>query len=184
MFRNLKEDWRTYDRNPYAPGFWIMVVYRFGRWRYRIPWRPVRLPFSFAYRLAFTLITIITGAEFPCEVRIGRRLRIDHPQGLVVSGDACLGDDVILRNGVTIGLRRTGTRGSPVLGNRVDVGAGAKILGNIRIGDDTSIGANSVVLADIPNGSVAFGVPAKIRALKYVNQWRLDPWREEWPTVS
>lgn len=163
MFDNLREDWQTYGRDPFAPGLWVMVVYRFGRWRYTIRWRLLRMPFSFLYKLAFTLVMILTGAELPCEAKVGRRLRIDHSHGLVVSGDAQLGDDVVLRNGVTIGLRRTGTRGSPVLGNRVDVGAGAKILGHIRIGDDSSIGANSVVLTDIPGGSVAVGMPAEVR---------------------
>jgi serine O-acetyltransferase len=156
-----------------------MVVYRFGRWRYTIPWRLVRMPFSFAYKIAFALVLMATGAELPCEAQLGRRVRIDHPQGLVVSGDARLGDDVVLRNGVTIGLRRAGRRGSPVLGNRVDVGAGAKILGEIHIGDDSSIGANAVVLEDVPPASIAVGVPATIRPRK-----KMDQWRKECSTVS
>jgi serine O-acetyltransferase len=80
----------------------------------------------------------------------------------VISGDAWLGDDVVLRNGVTIGLRNTGTRGSPVIGHRVDIGAGAKILGTIHVGDGAFIGANSVVLSDVPAHAIAFGVPARI----------------------
>jgi serine O-acetyltransferase len=79
-----------------------------------------------------------------------------------VSGDAVLGDDVVLRNGVTIGLRHAGVRGSPKIGNRVDVGAGAKILGSITIGDDSIVGANAVVLHDVPLNCVAIGVPARI----------------------
>ena len=132
------------------------------------------MPFSLAYKIAFALVSAATGAELPCETRIGRRLRIDHSHGIVVSGDASLGDDVILRNGVTIGLRRTESRGSPVIGNRVDIGAGAKILGSIRIGDDSIIGANAVVLTDVPPHSIAVGIPAKIRLRK-----NPDPWREE-----
>ncbi len=179
MFDNLREDWHTYGRDPLCPGMWVMVVYRFGCWRYRIPWRLVRLPFSFAYKLAFAFVLMATGAEVPCEAQLGRRVRIDHPQGVVVSGDARLGDDVVLRNGVTIGLRRAGKRGSPVIGNRVDIGAGAKILGEIRIGDDSSIGANAVVLTDVPQGSIAVGIPAVVRPRK-----KLDQWREECSTVS
>ena len=72
------------------------------------------------------------------------------------------GDDCIVRNGVTVGLRHTGHRGSPVVGNRVDIGAGAKVLGPIRIGDDVLIGANAVVLTDVPAYSIAVGVPARI----------------------
>jgi len=68
----------------------------------------------------------------------------------------------VIRNGVTVGLRRTHERGAPVIGNRVDVGAGAKILGSIRIGDDVVIGANAVVIQDVPSNSLAVGVPARI----------------------
>jgi serine O-acetyltransferase len=180
MFDNIREDWNTYGRDPLCLGMLVMLVYRFGRWRYTIPWRLVRLPFSFAYKVSFVLVMMATGAELPCEVQIGKRLRIDHPNGLVVSGDACLGDDVVLRNGVTIGLRHTGKRGSPVIGNRVDIGTGAKILGEIRIGDDSSIGANAVVLTDVPAGSIAVGVPATIRPRKK----KVDQWREECSTIS
>jgi serine O-acetyltransferase len=143
-----------------------MLVYRFGNWRYSIEWRWLRLPFSFAYKLAFAVVTAATGAELPCETRVGRRLRIDHSQGIVVSGDAYLGDDVILRNGVTIGLRHTDVRRSPVIGDRVDIGAGAKILGGIRIGNDSVIGANAVVLTNVPPDSIAVGIPAKVSPRK------------------
>jgi serine O-acetyltransferase len=73
---------------------------------------------------------------------------------------------VILRNGVTIGLRHRLHRGSPVIGNRCDIGAGAKLLGPIHIGDDVAIGANAVVITDVPSNSIAIGVPAKIRPRK------------------
>ena len=139
-----------------------MAVYRFGRWRYRFKHRIVRAPLSFLYKLLFKLVQILTGIELPCETNLGHRFRIDHFGGVIVSGDAEFGDDVVIRNGVTIGLRRTGVRGSPKIGNRVDVGAGAKILGAITIGDDTAIGANAVVLDDVPPNSIAIGIPAKI----------------------
>jgi len=93
---------------------------------------------------------------------LGRRFRIDHFGGIIISGDAVFGDDCVVRNGVTVGLRNTGMRGSPVIGNRVDIGAGAKILGPIRIGDDVAIGANAVVLKDVPSNSIAVGIPARI----------------------
>lgn len=174
LFANLREDWNTYERDPFRPGMWVMLVYRFGRWRYSIPWRFARMPFSLLYKLAFAAVVVISGAEVPCEAQLGRRVRIDHPQGLVISGDARLGDDVVLRNGVTIGLRHTGKRGSPVIGDRVDIGAGAKVLGEIHVGDDSVIGANAVVLTDVPDGSVAVGIPAKIRARKKIDEWRKE----------
>jgi serine O-acetyltransferase len=143
-----------------------MAVYRFGRWRYGIRWGLLRKPFSLAYKLMFTFVQMASGTELPCEARVGRGLRIDHSHGIVISGDAWLGDDVILRNGVTIGLKHTGVRGSPVIGDRADIGAGAKILGPIHIGNDVSIGANAVVLCDVPDNSIAVGVPARISSKK------------------
>jgi serine O-acetyltransferase len=162
MFENLREDWITHERSLWRQGLWVMAVYRFGRWRYRLKYRPIRAPFSFAYKLLFLLAQILTGIELPCEATVGRRFRIDHFGGIIVSGDAVFGDDIIIRNGVTVGLRNTGTRGSPVFGNRIDIGAGAKILGKICIGDDVTIGANSVVISDVPANSVAVGIPARI----------------------
>jgi serine O-acetyltransferase len=161
MFDNLREDWVTYDRDLWRQGLWVMGVYRFGRWRYGFKHSLLRVPLSFVYKLSFKLIQMVTGIELPCEATIGRRLRIDHFGSIIVSGDVTFGDDVVIRNGVTIGLRRTGVRGSPTIGNRVDIGAGAKILGPITIGDDTTIGANAVVLEDVPANSVAIGIPAK-----------------------
>jgi serine O-acetyltransferase len=139
-----------------------MAVYRFGRWRYTIRWRWLRMPFSFLYKVLKLLSEVVTGIELPCEVTLGRRFRIDHFGGIVISGDAVFGDDCVIRNGVTVGLKHTGHRGAPTLGNRVDVGAGAKILGPIRVGDDVLIGANAVVLINVPSNSIAVGVPAKV----------------------
>jgi serine O-acetyltransferase len=166
VFENLREDWRTYDRQWSRQGLWVMVVYRFGNWRYRIHNRALRLPFSFAYKLLKVLSEILTGIELPCEVKLGRRFRIDHFGGIVISGDSQFGDDCIIRNGVTVGLRHTGLRGAPVIGDRVDIGAGAKVLGSIHIGNDVAIGANAVVITDVPSNSIAVGVPATIRPRK------------------
>jgi serine O-acetyltransferase len=164
MFENLREDWRTYERDPARQGLWVMAVYRFGRWRYGIKPAWLRLPFSFIYKLLKLLSQILTGIDLPCEVTVGKRLLIEHFGGIIISGDTVLGDDVVVRNGVTIGLKRTGERGAPVIGNRVDIGAGAKILGAITIGDDVVIGANAVVITDVPPNSLAVGVPARIIA--------------------
>jgi len=162
MFENIREDWRTHDRDITRQGFWVMLIYRFGRWRYGIKPRLLRLPFSFLYKLLFVIVQILTGIELPCEVTLGRRFKIEHFSGIIISGDAVFGDDVVIRNGVTVGLRHTGTRGSPVVGNCVDIGAGAKILGNIKIGDNVTIGANAVVITDVPDNYIAVGVPARL----------------------
>jgi serine O-acetyltransferase len=166
VFENVREDWRTHERKWSRHGFWILLIYRFGRWRYGIRLRVVRVPFSFLYKLLKFFSEMLLGMELPCEAVIGRRFVIEHIGGIVVSGDAVFGDDCIIRNGVTVGLRNRGIRGSPRIGNRVDIGTGAKLIGPIHIGDDVAIGANAVVLCDVPANSIAVGVPAHIRPRK------------------
>ena len=161
MQRRVAEDYRTHGG--LCPGFFALQVHHLGQWRYGLRPRILRLPVWLLYRVSWVLVRMFTGIEIPCEVRIGHRLRIEHSSDVVVNGNAVLGDDVVIRNGVTIGVRRTGEPGSPVLGDRVDVGAGAKILGAVTIGDDAVIGANAVVLQDVPPGWLAVGVPARVR---------------------
>ena len=96
--------------------------------------------------------------------RLGRRLFIDHGMGVVIGETAVVGDDVLLFHGVTLGGRsmRRGKR-HPTLGDNVTVGAGAKVLGPVQIGSGAQIGANAVVITDVPPDYVAVGIPAKIR---------------------
>lgn len=162
IFENIREDWRTHERDPWRQGMWVMLVYRFGRWRYRVRPAILRRPLSFVYKLGKIASQILTGIDLPCETRVGRRLKFEHFGGIIVSGDAVIGDDVIIRNGVTIGLKRTNEPGAPVIGNGVDIGAGAKLLGSIRVGDGAVIGANAVVIRDVPAGALAVGIPARI----------------------
>ena len=162
MFEQVRSDWRTHNYDWSRHGFWALLVYRFGRWRYTIKNRVVRKPFSFIYKFLKMMADSVCGIELPCEVELGERFVIEHIGGIVISGDAVFGDDCVIRNGVTVGLRHRQERGSPRIGNRVDIGAGAKLLGPIRIGDDVAIGANAVVLCDVPDGCIAVGVPARV----------------------
>lgn len=162
MFEKLREDWRTYEGDIWRQGLWVMWVYRFGQWRYGVRPAILRKPLSLLYKVLRSLCQMLTGIELPCETQVGRRLRIEHFGGIIVSGDAVIGDDVVLRHGVTIGLKNTGERGAPRIGNGVDIGAGAKILGKISIGDGAIIGANAVVVRDVPAGAIAVGIPARI----------------------
>lgn len=164
MFENIRQDWRAHDCNWTRHGFWALVIYRFGRWRYGISSRPLRVPFSFAYKVLKFGADALLGIEIPCEAVIGKGFTIEHTGAIVISGDAVFGDDCVVRQGVTVGLRNRNRRGSPKIGNRVDIGAGAKLLGDITIGDDVAIGANAVVLCDVPSGSIAVGVPAVVKA--------------------
>ena len=163
MLEHIRQDWTAHDRSWSKRGFWALVIYRFGRWRYSIPYRPARIPFSFVYKFVRFFSDMFLGIELPCEAVIGERLIIEHTGAIVISGDSSFGNDCILRQGVTVGLRHRGVRGSPQLGDRVDIGAGAKLLGPIRIGNDVAIGANAVVLSDVPDHCIAIGVPARIR---------------------
>jgi serine O-acetyltransferase len=163
MFRNLKADLQTYQGNFGAQGFWVMLVYRFGRWRYSVRPAVLRKFFSLLYKILYKFIQIITGIELPCEVEIGKNFVIDHFGGIVVSGFASFGDNCRIRNGVVVGLKNVENLGAPNIGNNVDIGAGAKVLGNIRIGNNVLIGANAVVITDIPDNSIAVGVPAIIK---------------------
>ena len=163
MFDNIRDDFRAHNRDWGAQGFWVMVVYRFGRWRYGIKPVILRKPFSFLYKLLFKFIQIITGIELPCEVQIGRNFVIDHFGGIIISGYAQFGDNCRIRNGVVVGLRRVEEQFAPVIGDNVDIGAGAKVLGPIRIGNNVVIGANAVVLSDVPDNSIAVGVPAQVK---------------------
>ena len=163
MFNNILADLRAYDGNWSAQGFWVMVVYRFGRWRYGVRPKLLRKFFSLVYHVLYKVVQIVTGIELPCEVVVGRNFVIDHFGGIIISGYAKFGDNCRLRDGVVVGLRRVEEKCAPIIGNNVDIGSGAKLLGQIRIGDNVLIGANAVVLCDVPDNSVAVGVPAIVK---------------------
>jgi serine O-acetyltransferase len=165
VFDNLRSDFRAHGSLIGSQGFWVMAVYRFGRWRYVLPHRVLRLPFTLLYRVLFKLVQIVTGIELPCEARVGRNFTIDHFGGIIVSGYASFGDNCRIRTGVVVGLARVNDPCAPVIGNNVDIGAGAKVLGRITVGDNVLIGANAVVVRDVPSNSIVTGVPGRARPL-------------------
>lgn len=161
----LAEDYRAHERDWTRPGFRAMAVYRFGVWRMRIRQRLWRWPLSVLYRYLFRRIRNGYGIELPYSAHIGRRVIIEHQSGIVIHGNSRIGDDCIIRQGVTLGNRRLDEpMAAPVLGCGVNVGAGAKILGGVSIGDHATIGANAVVLDDVPAHGVAVGIPARVLA--------------------
>jgi len=127
-------------------------------------------------RVLATVARSVTGVEIHPAANIGRRFFIDHGMGVVIGETAEVGDDVMLYHGVTLGGRSMEhVKRHPTVGNRVTIGAGARILGPVSIGDDTQVGANAVVVRDVPAGAVAVGVPAEVRFPKRaVNAW-VDP---------
>lgn len=157
------EDLRVAREGILSLGFWALQVYRLGHWRYRFRSRLVRYPLGALHLFLAKLAEMLSGITIGVSARIGRRLVIEHSGAIVVHGNSVIGDDCIIRQGVTIGNRRMDRPlEAPHIGNRVNIGAGAKILGAVRIGDDADIGANAVVLTDVPRGSLAVGVPARI----------------------
>ena len=163
MVRNIRADLAAHQGDWGAQGFWALLVYRFGRWRYTVRPAILRKLLSVIYHVLYKLIQIITGIELPCEVPIGRNFVIEHSGGIVISGFASFGDDCRIRNGVVVGLSRVDEPCAPQIGNDVDIGTGAKVLGNIRIGNGVRIGANAVVITDVPDDCLAVGVPAAIK---------------------
>jgi serine O-acetyltransferase len=163
VFENIRNDLRAHGGDWTAQGFWALLVYRFGRWRYGVRPALLRKGFSLIYKILYKHVQIITGIELPCEVEIGRNFVIDHFGGIIISGYAKFGDNCRIRNGVVVGLQRVDEPCAPRIGHNVEIGAGAKVLGKITIGNNVVIGANAVVIRDIPDDSIAVGNPAVIK---------------------
>lgn len=158
----LREDLRTHDGKLFEQGFWAIATHRFGNWRMKIRSRWLRAPFSIVHTFLTRWVEWTCGISLPYTVVLGRRVRIWHHGGMILHARA-IGDDVQIRQNTTFGIARTDRLlDLPTIGNRVDIGCGACILGNVKLGDDSKIGANAVVLTDVPPGATAVGVPARI----------------------
>lgn len=163
LWQLIQEDWISHGRDWTRPGFRAVAVYRFGVWRMTVQPKILRAPLSILYRMLFRKVRNTYGIELPYSARLGRRVVFEHQGDIVIHGDCVIGDDCIIRQGVTMGLRHLDRLfDAPMLGDRVNVGAGAKLFGKIAIGNDVNIGANAVVLSDVPAGATVVGVPAKV----------------------
>ena len=167
MFRAIREQIDTIFREDPAarsvieivfcyPGFHAILLHRLAHKLYgwRVPLAP---------RMISLMGRFLTGIEIHPGATIGRRFFIDHGMGVVIGETTEIGDDVLLYQGVTLGGtgNEKGKR-HPTLGNRVVVGTGAKVLGNIRIGDNVKIGAGSVVVHPVPDNSTVVGIPGRV----------------------
>jgi serine O-acetyltransferase len=169
MWERLREDLDcVFDRDPAArtrfevittyPGFHAVLAHRISHSLANngLPWLA---------RVISNIARLFTGIEIHPGARIGRRFFIDHGMGVVIGETAEIGDDCTLYHGVTLG-GTTWEKGKrhPTLGNDVVIGAGAKVLGPIHIGDDVRIGSNAVVVKDVPAGATVVGVPGRVVA--------------------
>ena len=164
IFRN--EIRACFERDPAASGFLEVLLTYAGLHAiiaYRVAHRLHRWGLPFVSRAISQTARRWTGIEIHPAAVIGCRLFIDHGMGVVIGETAVVGDDVTIFQGVTLGGtgKEKGKR-HPNIGNRVVLGAGAKILGNITVGDDVRVGANAVVVRDVPPGSTVVGVPGRI----------------------
>jgi serine O-acetyltransferase len=163
LWQQIQEDWIAHGRDWTKPGFRAVAIHRFGVWRMQVQPKLLRAPLSVLYRMLYRKVRNTYGIELPYTVELGRRVIIEHQGAIVIHGYCRIGNDCILRQGVTLGNRYLERPlEAPQLGERVNVGAGAKIFGNVQIGDDANIGANAVVLSDVPNMATAVGIPANI----------------------
>jgi len=164
----VKEDWTVNDRDWKRPGMQAMFVYRLGIWRYSIRRRVFRAPLSILCRFFQVLVRNLYGIEIAETSLIGRRLRVAHQHGITVHPQAVIGDDCLIRHGVSIG--RAANHGSgaqcaaPVLGDRVEIGANSVVVGGISIGDDVVIGPCVAVMRSIRAGSIVVAHPPRIMA--------------------
>lgn len=165
FLRLVREDWATHGRRYGAPGFHTLLVHRLGVWAAGQS-TGRRGALLLLYRLAYAFIRAVYGVELPRQTKVGRRLLLPHPVGVVVSGEAEIGDDCWVRQCVTIGRFDRGRERpppyAPRLGKGVEVGAGAILVGGITVGDGARIGPNAVVMTDVPEGGSAFAQPARI----------------------
>lgn len=181
MFEQLREDIHcVFERDPAArntfevittyPGFHALAAHRINHflWCHGFKWLA---------RFLSHLVRWITGIEIHPGARIGRRFFIDHGMGVVIGETAQIGDDCTLYHGVTLG-GTTWNKGKrhPTLGNDIVVGAGAKILGPLKIGDGVRIGSNAVVLKNVPQAATVVGIPGRVVSASHdeVTQKRHD----------
>lgn len=159
----IREDFHAHYRTWHLPGFHAVALLRYGQWTRRLgsPFRPILRAY---YKVAFLLVRDVYGIEIPDSVKLGRRVTIGHQHGIVVHPDATIGDDCQIRQGCTIGAGSDEgfRRQVPTLGDRVSVGAGAKIVGPVHIGNDVRIGPNAVVMTSVPAGSIVLAEPPRI----------------------
>ncbi|WP_284154823.1 serine O-acetyltransferase [Algicella marina] len=162
FWKLVAEDFRTNDSDFFSQGFWALFWHRYGNWRMSVRPKLLRAPFSLIYKIMFKVTEWMCGIHLPYTVAVGRRVRLDHFGGMILMARS-IGDDVLIRQNTTMGIRdMDDLLANPVIGNGVEIGAGAAILGRVVVGDRARIGANAVVVRDVMPGRTVGGVPARV----------------------
>jgi len=158
----LREDFETHERNLFEQGFWAVANNRFGNWRMGLRNPLLRAPCTIAYDALEKGIEIFGGITLPYTTKLGRRVRLWHHGGMII-GARAIGSDVHIRQNTTIGVAQTWRDDDlPIIEDGADIGCGASILGPVVVGRGAKLGANAVVLQDIPDGATAMGNPAQV----------------------
>jgi FkbH-like protein len=158
----LKEDFVTHERRLLEQGFWAVANNRFGNWRMGIKNPVLRAPCTVAYDALEKGIEIFGGITLPYTTKLGRRVRFWHHGGMII-GARAIGSDVHIRQNTTIGVAQTWRDDDlPIIEDGADIGCGVSILGPVVVGRGAKLGANAVVLQDIPDGATAMGNPAQV----------------------
>jgi serine O-acetyltransferase protein len=170
MFSNISKDIQRYYNSTAVnkcyfvwkdlPSLIAILVYRYGHWPSCFHSKILRIFLYAFYFFPVIAVRLLTGIQIPKSCKIGAGLRIHHWGFMILNGGVEIGNNCTLRPGVVIGNLHGGND-VPVLGNNVEIGVGAKILGKIHIGNDVRIGANAVVIRDVPATATAVGVPAR-----------------------
>lgn len=161
LIQLVREDLRAHRGGWSSPGFHAVATLRYNQYIHTFPNSLPRKLLIGIGRIAETFCRNVENVELPYTVKLGRRVVFEH-QGIVVHGSTEIGDDSIVRQGCTLGNRYLDRpREAPKVGCRVNFGAGSKVLGDVQIGDGATVGANSVVLEDVPDGSTVVGIPGR-----------------------
>jgi len=150
------------------PSIFLVIMFRLMSCLKKIKISFIRLSLTILFMPIYIFLSILLGINIPRSTIVGKGLRIHHFGCIIINSYCVIGNYCIIRHGVTIGNKNQNDD-CPVIGNNCDIGAGAKILGKIKIGNNVTIGANAVVLIDLPDNCIAVGVPAKVIKFKIID---------------